>query len=296
MEDEMYEKDETRIASSQMADFILGDLSRYQKILMEEKNKLTKAFPDEAILDSMFNGISGRIINLCPMVLCDRMCIDILGKEAPDNLLAGIGLSMYPISTHDDLADEFPQQRLVAAGLVYSGDISALVGTKILIDNGYANVMAGIINDICTNHYYQTLIINSLWRCSTDEAGYMKAISHTKYWAVIGLRAAIIYSQRSDLHDFVHEFADYYGTVCQLFDDMREIDDDVENGYWSLPIILARNNNWDLTTSAGKNESIKRSRELAVERLEKAKKISNNFPQLADLVRRIEMAGSTIRH
>lgn len=294
MEDEMYEKDETRIASSQMADSILGNLSRYQKILTEEKDKLKEAFPDEAILDSLFDGISGRIINLCPMVLCDRMCIDILGREAPDNLLAGIGLLMYPISTHDDLADEFPQHRLTAAGLVYSGDISALAGTKILIDNGYANVMAGIIGDICINHYYQTLIINSLWRCSTDEAGYMKAISHTKYWAAIGLRAAIIYSQRSDLHNFVYEFADYYGTVCQLFDDMREIDDDLENGYWSLPIILAKNNNWDLLTPAGKNESIKRSRVLANERLNQAKKICDNFPQLADLVQRIGTAGSTI--
>ena len=290
----MYEKDETRIASSQMADSILGNLSRYQKILTEEKDKLKEAFPDEAILDSLFDGISGRIINLCPMVLCDRMCIDILGREAPDNLLAGIGLLMYPISTHDDLADEFPQHRLTAAGLVYSGDISALAGTKILIDNGYANVMAGIIGDICINHYYQTLIINSLWRCSTDEAGYMKAISHTKYWAAIGLRAAIIYSQRSDLHNFVYEFADYYGTVCQLFDDMREIDDDLENGYWSLPIILAKNNNWDLLTPAGKNESIKRSRVLANERLNQAKKICDNFPQLADLVQRIGTAGSTI--
>lgn len=294
----MYDKDQIRIASSELVDVLFGDISKYQKLLVAERDRIKKLFPDEAILNSMFDGMPGRIINICPMVLCDKMCFDLLGKEAPEKLLTGIGISMYPISTHDDLVDEFPQERLVIAGLAYSGDIAALQGTKILIENGYADVMAGIVEDICINHYYQTLIVNSIWKESTDEAGYMKAISHTKYWAGIGLKAAMIYAERNDLQSFVYEFADCYGTTCQLFDDMREINDDVSNGYWSLPIILARNNNWNLTTSEGKNKSIERSRQLAVERIIRAREMceKNGFSQLGELVQRIEKAGCAIMH
>lgn len=293
----MYEKDQTRIASSELVDVLLGNISRYQKLLAKERDRIKSAFPDKAILDSMFDGMPGRIINICPMTLCDRMCIDLLGEEAPDELLSGIGLSMYSISTHDDIVDESPHERLTLAGLAYAGDITALEGAKILIENSYEDVLAGIIEDICTNHYYQTLIVNSIWKESTDEVGYMRAISHTKYWAVIGLKAAIIYAGRKDLRGFIYEFADCYGTTCQLFDDMREIDDDVTNGYWSLPIILARKNGWDLTTSGGKNKSIERSREIAVEKLSRAKKFcENSFPQLSNLIQRIEMAGCAIKH
>lgn len=270
----MYEKDYSRIASSELVNVLFGDISKYQDLLMMEKDKLKECFPDKAMLDSMFEGIPSRIINLCPMALCDKMCLDILGQEAPDELLAGVGISMYPISTHDDLVDEFPYNRLAVAGLVYAGDISALMGTKILIENGYADVMAGIVEDISINHYYQTLIVNSLWKNKTDEVGYMNAISHTQYWAAIGLKAAIIYAERMDMKDFVYQFANCYGTSCQLFDDMREIDDDIANGYWSLPIILATDNNWDLTTSEGKNLSIVRSREIALSKLKRAEEIS----------------------
>lgn len=293
----MYDKDQTRVASSELAEILLGNISKYKKLLAKEKDRIKNIFPDKAILDSMFDGVPSRIINICPMALCDRMCADLLGEEAPDNLLTGVGLSMYPISTHDDLVDETPDKKLTIAGLVYAGDISALEGSRILIENGYANVVIGITEDICINHYYQTLIVNSIWKETTDEAGYMHAISHTKYWAAIGLKAAIIYAKRDDLRSFIYDFADCYGTTCQLFDDMREIDDDTANGYWSLPIILARKNGWDLKTSEGKNKSIERSREIAVEKLAKAKKICrDNFPQLSDLIQRIEAAGCAIKH
>jgi hypothetical protein len=291
----MYEKDQTRIASSELADVLFGGISKYQKLLEKEKDNLRKNFPDEVILDSMFNGIPKRIINICPMVLCDKLCLDLLGKTAPDSLLTGIGLSMYPISTHDDLVDEFPHERMVVAGLAYTGDIAALQGAKILIENGFADIMAGIIEDICMNHYYQTLIVNSIWKESTDEAGYMRAISHTKYWAMIGLKAAMIYADRNDLNGFVRELADCYGTTCQLFDDMREIDDDVSNGYWSLPIILAKENNWDIMTSGGKNKSIERSRELAMERIMRAREIcKNDFPQMENLIQKPTKAMSLV--
>lgn len=293
----MYKKDQTRIASSELAEVLFGDISKYQGLLLAESERIKKSFPDKSILDSMFSGMPGRIINICPMALCDKMCIDLLGKEAPEQLLTGIGVSMYPISTHDDLVDEFPHERLIIAGLAYSGDIAALQGTKILIENGYADVMAGVVEDICINHYYQTLIVNSIWKETTDEAGYMRAISHTKYWAGIGLKAAMIYAKRNDLEGFVYEFADCYGTTCQLFDDVREIDDDVKNGYWSLPIILAGKNGWDLTTPEGKNKSIERSRELAVERMARAREIcKNGFSRLGELVQRIEKVGCAIKH
>ncbi|MEI8103686.1 MAG: hypothetical protein WCG84_02140 [Candidatus Moraniibacteriota bacterium] len=78
---------------------------------------------------------------------------------------------------------------------------------------------------------------------------------------------------------------------------MREIDDDVKNGYWSLPVSLAHFNGWDISTNEGKRLSIETSRSLAEGYIKKAKELcGNQFLSLLDLVERIEKAGANIQY
>jgi hypothetical protein len=291
-----YEKDIVRKASSELMTELLGDVSRSRDLLQKEKMNILSQYNDESILNSIFASLDARIINLCPMTLCDRMLCD-LGVASSDELLAGLGLAMYSISTHDDIVDEFPRDRLVVAGLLYGGNIATLEGLKILCEAGLNHVASEVIACVNKNHYYQTKIVTSLWDHPCDKDDYLSAISHTGYWAEIGLRAALAFSQKQGLSDFVSEFAKCYGLTCQLFDDMREIDDDVKNGYWSLPVSLARFNGWDISTDEGKRLSIETSRSLAEGYIKKAKELcGNRFPSLLDLVERIEKAGSGIQY
>ena len=290
----MHQKNKDRIASSDLKSQLFGNVSRYKKLLNEEVKRLTDLYPDEVILNKMFSALDSRIINICPMVMCDSLLRDI-GIKSPNDLLTGIGLSMFSISTHDDLVDELPKGRLVIAGLIYSGNIATLEGISSLLKGKYIDVAIEIINLINKNHYFQTKIVETLWKKPTDEIGYLKAISHTKYWLAIGLKAAITFSKRDDLNSFVDEFSECYGTVCQLFDDMREIKDDLKNGYFSLPISLAIKNGWDLKTANGLNASIKRSGELAIAYLNRVKILcGTSFPCLSKLVNRIEEIGNAI--
>lgn len=291
-----YENDGTRKASSELMTELLGDVSHYQELLQKGKANILISYNDESILNSVFASLDTRIINLCPMVLCDRMLSD-LGMASNDALLSGLGLAMYSISTHDDVVDEFPRERLVVAGLVYGGNIATLEGLKILCDAGLSHVASEVITYVNKNHYYQTKIITSLWDhpCNKDE--YLSAISHTGYWAEIGLRAALAFSGKQGLSDFVSEFSKCYGLTCQIFDDMREIDDDVRNGYWSLPVSLAHFNGWNISNNDGKRLSIELSHSLAKGYIKKARELCDGqFPSLLGLVECISRAGSYIQY
>lgn len=293
-----YEKDDARQASSELMTELLGNVSRYQNLLQKEKRNILLRYNDTSILNSIFASLDTRIINLCPMVLCDRMLSD-LGIASSDALLSGLGLAMYSISTHDDVVDEFPKERLVVAGLVYGGNIATLEGLKILCDVGLSHVASEVITCVNKNHYYQTKIITSLWDHPCDKDEYLSAISHTGYWVEIGLGAALAFSGKQNFANlnFVLEFAKCYGLTCQIFDDMREIDDDVRNGYWSLPISIAQFNGWDITTSEGKRLSVELPRSLAEDYIKKARELcGNQFPLLLDLVERINKTGSRIQY
>lgn len=291
-----YGKDTERKASSELMSELLGDVSRYRSLLQKEKMSILSRYNDPSILNSIFASLDARIINLCPMALCDRMLRD-LNIASSDELITGLGLAMYSISTHDDIVDEFPRYRLVVAGLLYGGNIVTLEGLRLLCESGLSEVASSVIVCVNKNHYYQTKIVTSLWDHPCGQDDYLSAISHTGYWAEIGLRAALAFSQEQGLSDFVSEFAKCYGLTCQLFDDMREIDDDVKNGYWSLPISLAHFNKWDISTDEGKRLSIEISRSLAEGYIKKAKELcGSQFPSLLDLVERIEKAGSGIQY
>lgn len=195
----------------------------------------------------------------------------------------------------NDLVDELPRERSVIASLTYAGNIATLEGLKILIKAGYVKVVEKVIEFLNLNHFYQTKITSTLWASPQDEKGYLTAISHTKYWVAIGLEAATAFSGKSNLEPFVREFSECYGTTCQLFDDMREIRDDLENGYWSLPISIAKSRGWDLNYPPNLNLAIQQSRQLALGYLGRAKeRCGNNFPRLKELVERIEKAGLAI--
>lgn len=291
----MYEQDRTRIASSELLEVLFGDTSKYRTLLKAEKGRLMKLYPDAMILDSMFSAIDSRIINICPMVLCDFLLRD-LSVDSPEGLLAALGLTMFSISTHDDLVDELPRDRVSIAGLTYAGNIATLEGLKLFLEKGYVKEAATVIDCVDKNHYFQTKITGTLWQAPTDERGYLEAIGHTKYWVAAGLKAGIVYAGREDLNPFVDEFSECYGTTCQLYDDIREIRDDVRNGYWSLPISLATANGLNLEDPAHLNIAIQRSHELATSLTNRAKALcEGSFPNLYGLVTKIEK-GSSIHY
>ncbi len=229
------------------------------------------------------------------MVLCDTLLRD-LSVDAPDELLTTLGLTMFSISTHDDLVDELPRDRVTIAGLTYAGNIATLEGLKLFIENGYEKEAVAVIDCVNKNHYYQTKIAGTLWAGPTDEQGYLDAISHTKFWVAAGLKTAIVFAGRDDLHPFVDEFSECYGTTCQLYDDVREIKDDVRNGYWSLPISLATASDLSLEDPAHLNMAIQRSHELAASLTNRARRLcEGSFPNLDNLVVNIQK-GSSIHY
>lgn len=185
---------------------------------------------------------------------------------------------------------------MIVAGLTYAGDIATLEGFKILINAEQDDVASIIIDYLNLTNYAQTKIVRDLWEKPSNEGVYLEAINTTRYWAEIGLQAVITYAERPDLHDFVDQFSIYYGKTCQVFDDIREIKDDFENGYWSLPISLAHQNNWDLNTTEGLNTAIQRSHEIAKEYIQQSQEMcGTEFLNLRQLVNRIAL-GSTIAY
>jgi len=220
-----------RIASSDIAEILFGDTSRQRDILKKLSLSLVEMYGGETSLPEQFKAIPNRIICICPMVLCEALLSD-LSLEAPDVLLGGVGLAMYSISTHDDIVDEHPEGQELIASLIYAGNIASLHGISLLVSNGYTAVALKVIHLMNLNHCFQRNIVSSLWVRPSDEHGYLKAIAHTGYWASIGTVSATVYANRSDLEDFSREFGRYYGRMCQVYDDIREIDDDLRNGYF----------------------------------------------------------------
>lgn len=282
----MYERDKNRIASSELDNVLLGNVSEYSTILHKQKVYLQEQYPDPALY-AVFEGLDSRIISLAPMVLFDGLTRD-LGLKSNEKLLAGLGLIMYSVSTHDDVVDEKPPERINVASLMYGGDITTLEGIKLFGDATSQEVLLTVIKYLNLTNLAQTKIIRDLWDHPADEETYLEAINTTRYWAEVGLQAAITFAGRPDLQDFADKFSIFYGKTCQIFDDVREIDDDLKNGYWSLPISLAQKHGWDLNTPEGKNKAIERSKEIAKEYIQQAADLcGNNFPSLRELVDRL---------
>ena len=96
-----------RIASSAIMDALFGDTTKFRSILAQLASLLVDRYGGGTQVAECFAAIPNRIICVCPMVLCDTMLADV-SVSAPDDLLGGLGLAMYSISTHDDVVDERP--------------------------------------------------------------------------------------------------------------------------------------------------------------------------------------------
>ncbi len=278
-----------------MMDVLFGDTTKFRSILARRAHLLIDTYDGGTALAECFAAIPDRIICICPMVLCDTMLTDV-SVPAPDDLLAGLGLAMYSISTHDDVVDERPESRESVANLIYSGNIASLEGIALLFANNYDRVAQKVVGLMNINHRFQVDIVSSLWSGPTDEAGYLTAISHTGYWAAIGAVAAAAHLDRLDeLEDFALRFGRNYGRMCQIYDDIREIDDDRRNGYFSLPINIALANNYNLDDPYDRLRAIERPKALAAESFQELRVLcGDRFPGLLDLARRMHEAGQRL--
>lgn len=234
------------------------------------------------------------------MVLCRAFLVD-LGLEAPRGLLGPLGLAMYSISTHDDVVDELPKDRGVIAGLVYAGNIASLHGISLLVSNGYARVAQAVVRLMNLNHCFQTDIAFSIWSAPSDEKGYLRAISHTGYWAAIGTLAAAEHvhtegaRELSQLQLFAMKFGELYGRICQVYDDIREIDDDRRHGYFSLPISIAMEYGYNLDCPNDRVRAIARPKEIAEQSFRDVCNLcGDEWPVLLGLARRMYEVGQRL--
>lgn len=175
----MYERDKNRIASSELNNPLFGDITKYSDILQAQKENLKIKYPDP-ILESAIDGIDSRIISIAPMVLFETMLQD-LGLEPDEELLGGLGLIMYSVSTHDDVVDERPTKRLDVAGLVYAGDITTLEGMRLLVNSGSPETVSAIIDYLNLTNLAQTKIVENLWDHTSNEEIYLDSINTTRY-------------------------------------------------------------------------------------------------------------------
>lgn len=288
-----------RIASSEIMDALFGDTTLFREILASYVPSLITCYGGETSLPKHFHAIPNRIICICPMVLCHAFLADV-NQKAPDDLLGPLGLAMYSISTHDDIVDERPEARDEVAGLLYSGNIASLHGISLLVTNGYANVAKTVIHLMNLNHCFQTDIISSIWMRPSDEAGYLKAISHTGYWAAIGTLAATEYTASKNsippsIREFALQFGQSYGRMCQVYDDVREIGDDLRNGYFSLPISIALENGYDLNDPVDQLKAVARPKEIAEQSFRDLCALcGSEWPTLLRLAERMHTIGQRI--
>ncbi len=284
-----------RIASSAIIDVLFGDTTKVRLILAQRASSLIDAYGGGTPLAEYFAEIPNRIICVCPMVLCDAMLADLF-VSAPDDLLGGLGLAMYSISTHDDVVDERPESRGSVASLIYSGNIASLEGIALLFAHGHGRVAQKVVGLMNLNHRFQVDIISSLWSGPTDEAGYLAAISHTGYWAAVGTVAAAAYIDRlDDLEDFAVRFGQNYGRMCQIYDDIREIDDDRRNGYFSLAISAALANTYNLDDTRDRLRVIERPKAIAAEAFQELRILcGDRFSRLLRLSQRMHEVGQRL--
>jgi hypothetical protein len=250
---------------------LLGDTSRYERVLSAHGRRLAKKYSDSE-LSREFLAMGHKFISMGPMSLCDSVLSD-LGMEAPDSLLAGIGLMAFHISTHDDIVDETPSEKSKIAALLYSGNIALIEGLKLMDREVYREASRAALQKISTNHYMQQKVAEILWKKKVpSKSEYFRGIRHIISWTSIGPFAALAYSKRLEYSKRLGVFCENYGLSIQFMDDMSEIDEDIRNGYWSLPIIAAKGRNADLRDDMdARNELIEELKSSASNRISKAK-------------------------
>jgi hypothetical protein len=80
--------------------------------------------------------------------------------------------------------------------------------------------------------------------------------------------------------------------MCQAYDDVREIDDDLRNGYFSLPISTAIEHGYNLDNPEDRRKATKRLREIARESFVAVNDLcGDRFPELSRLAKKMYETG-----
>ncbi len=242
------------MGSSEIRSQLLGNTSHYERLLSIEARRLTRKYPDPE-LARQFAKISMGFVSIAPMALCKAALAD-MDLKAPDRLLVALALINVHISTHDDVVDETPETKSGIAAMLYAGNITLIEGMQMLVNEGYENVLDAAMEKVKVNHLMQRRVIDYLWKEEMPtRAEYLKGIRHIISWASIGVYAALEYAGRTaDYGKRMGVFCENYGLSIQFMDDMREMEEDSQHGYWSLPIIRARTHNLDISSMEVKNE------------------------------------------
>lgn len=215
---------------------LYGDIKKYQTILEPYQNDLITGYPN-ANLEQLFSSINKKIIAVAPMAFCETLLLD-LDKKVDNQDLAALGLHMLSISTHDDVVDEMPRDRIGLAALVYAGNIASNEGSKILLKRGKRVAADILLKTINENHYYQQHVIETLWQSKPESLkDYLDGVHHICVFVSIGLMYALALADRMDLKEQIKAYSNGYGIALQLVDDLRETEEDKKNGYWSFPLI-----------------------------------------------------------
>ncbi len=277
------------MATSEFCRRLYGNqVSRYTRLLLREKKRLIRKYPDR-YLGKVLGNFESKIISLMPMALCDSTLRD-LGITAPDSLLSGLGMVAYHISPHDDIVDESPTDNNTRAALLYAGNIVLLEGIESLLKNHHEKVIPSMLAAVRENHFRQQKIVDILWqrrRPSSDE--YQDGIRHIISFTMIGLATALAYADKRNLEKEAWAFSESYGLTLQYFDDMSEIDEDVKNGYWSLPKIRASEKgikHFEKDRKV-KNMLIGELKSLASERVRRGRTYMKNFSNVQSNLARL---------
>lgn len=221
--------------SSDILNDLFGDTSMYTKAISLYGRSLDKKYPDEH-LSKIFSRAERRTATILPIALCDAFASD-LGTRVDKKILAAIGLACVIVATHDDAVDETPPDQKTLASLIYGGDITNLYALKALLHSAKPLVINTFIDALIQNHYLQTRVIDTLWQHrDVSNEQYFDAVKHWRTFCSIGPLCALALTDRMKLKNRIITFSDGYGIAFQLLDDLREVDEDKERGYRSIPI------------------------------------------------------------
>lgn len=221
--------------SSDILEELYGKAEYYESLLTPYTTDIRKRYP-HPILNKLFGSLGKRMIAVCPMAFCNNLLKD-LNKTPEAKDLAALGLHMLAISTHDDIADEMPKDRIKLASLLYAGNIATNEASKILVEQGNIQAAKVLLDAVNDNHFYQQHVVETLWqRAPKSFKEYRDGINHICVFSGIGLKYALALAGREDLTEKIDNFANGYGVALQLIDDLREVNEDKRIGYWSFPI------------------------------------------------------------
>ena len=221
--------------SSDVLRELYGDIGKFSKILKPHTDRISSRYKNPN-LSPMFNSLGGRMIAVGPMAFCRALTKD-LGYKVSSNELSALGLAMLAISTHDDVVDEMSRDRILTAALVYSGNIASNEALKLLLksDNPKAGIV--LLDAINTNHFFQQHVIETIWQKPPRTfLEYKKAVNHICVFVSIGLKYAASLAKKRSLNKTIEKYSEGYGIALQLIDDLREVEEDKEAGYYSFPI------------------------------------------------------------